>query len=72
MQEEGHFWLSTPFVIVDWKIFQMMPYISKLRKFHWTIGNRFCTTRQKPGGGGRQKMGRKMYIIVIRVHTFLK
>ena len=42
--------MEKPQVTVDWKLFQMMPYIIilKVRKFHQLTANRFSTARQKP------------------------
>ena len=45
--------MATPQVTVNWKLFQMMPYIFKLivRTFHQPTANRFGTTGQKPVKG---------------------
>ena len=45
--------MATPYVTVNSKLFQMMPYIIilRVRKFHQPTANCFGTARQKPVGG---------------------
>ena len=44
--------MTAPLVTVDWKLFQIMPYIIllKVRKIYWPTTSRFGTARQKPMG----------------------
>ena len=44
--------MATPLVIVNIKLFQMMPYILEFMKFHWPTTSRFHTARQK-----RERLG---------------
>ena len=47
--------MATPYITIDCKLFQMMPFIIlvKVGKFHEPTANRFSTARQKPVGGTR-------------------